>query len=166
MKGISQSVIDSGSITSTQAQEVYNGKHRQQHTSFDKVDIWFHVLEQLKKTPYQGRLRGSRICWSLRWSGSHGMTRQSSAHEKWHSVFHSQVDEPPEELRITHRMLDKLLKVTFTHSPLSGWLFSKSFPDVFQISIVWFRFCHIKVLIFSRYREMSLGLIVFLLMTW
>ena len=94
------------------------------------------------------------------------MTRQTSAHEKWHSVFHFQVDEPPEELRITHRMLDKLLKVTFSHSPLSGWLFSKSFPDVFQISIVWFRFCHINVLIFSRYREMSLGLTAFLLMTW
>ena len=94
------------------------------------------------------------------------MSRQTSAQENGHSVIHFQVDEPPEELRITHRMLDKLLKVIFTHSPLSGWLFSQSFHDVFQISIVWFRFCHIKVLIFSRYREMSLGLIVFLLMTW
>ena len=43
-------------------------------------------------------------------------------------MLHFQVDEPPEELRITHRMLDKLLKVPF--------IFSSQYlcPHVLQIS--------------------------------
>ena len=61
------------------------------------------------------------------------------------------MEEPPEELRITHRMLDKFLKVdTFT------------FSDHIFFEILLFYY----VLLFFRFLGMSLGLTAFLSMTW
>ena len=68
------------------------------------------------------------------------------------------MEEPPEELRITHRMLDKFLKVdTFTFSANIFFVILVSY--IFTISAY-------RVLCFFRFLVMSLGLTAFLSMTW
>ena len=61
------------------------------------------------------------------------------------------MEEPPEELRITHRMLDKFLKVD---------------PFTFSADIVFELLLFYYVLFFFRFLGMSLGLTAFLSMTW
>ena len=68
------------------------------------------------------------------------------------------MEEPPEELRITHRMLDKFLKVdTFTFS-----------ANIFFVILLFYIFTisAYHVLYFFRFLVMSLGLTAFLSMTW